>query len=88
MPKSYKKYTIDIKVGDKIQVGRFRNVTTMVKNITIDEHGQPIIHTNKGKKKLFTCRIHKLTPGTKTPKQILLEVKNRKKTWFFFEETI
>jgi hypothetical protein len=37
---------------------------------------------------LFSCRIHKLTPGTKTPKQILLEVKNHKKTWFSFQETI
>ena len=87
MPKSYKKYTIDIKVGDKIQVGRFRNVTTMVKNITIDEHGQPIIHTNKGKKKLFTCRIHKLTSEQKL-KTNTFRSKESKKTWFLFEETI
>ncbi len=80
MPKSMKSYTVEIKVGDKIHVGRFKNVKTMIKNITIDEHGQPVIHTSKGEKKLFNCRIHKLTPGTKTPKQILLEVKNRKKS--------
>ena len=75
-----KSYTVEIKVGDKIHVGRFKNVKTMIKNITIDEHGQPVIHTSKGEKKLFNCRIHELTPGTKTPKQILLEVKNRKKS--------
>ena len=75
-----KSYTVEIKVGDKIHVGRFKNVKTMIKNITIDEHGQPVIHTSKGEKKLFNCRIHKLTPGTRTPKQILLEVKNRKKS--------
>ena len=80
MPKSMKSYTVEIKVGDKIHVGRFKNVKTMIKNITIDEHGQPVIHTSKGEKKLFNCRIHKLTPGTKTPKQILLEVENRKKS--------
>ena len=83
-----KTYSVDIKVGDKIQVGRFKNVKAVIKNITIDEHGQPVIHTNKGEKKLFSCRIHKLTPGTRTPKQILLEVKNRKKSWFFIEEAI
>ena len=75
-----KSYTLDIKVGDKVEVGRFRNVMATVKAIEVDEHGQPVIHTNKGEKKLFSCRIHKLTPGTRTPKQILLEVKNRKKS--------
>lgn len=66
-----KKYTIDIKVGDKIEVGRFRNVSAVIKNISMDEHGQPVIHTNKGQKKLLTCRLKKLTPGSLTPKQIL-----------------
>jgi hypothetical protein len=51
-----------------------------VLNIETDEHGQPVIVTSKGKKKLFTCRITKLSPGAKTPKQILLESKRKKKT--------
>jgi hypothetical protein len=73
-------YTVDIKRGDKIEVGRFRNVLATVLNIETDEHGQPVIVTSKGKKKLFTCRITKLSPGAKTPKQILLEGKRKKKT--------
>ena len=73
-----KSYTVDIKVGDKVEVGRFRNVQATVKSIEIDEHGQPVIVTSKGKKKLFSLRVMKLTPGAKTPKQILLE-RNRKK---------
>ena len=68
-----KEYKLDIKVGDLVEVGRFRNVQTKIKSITIDEHGQPVIHTSKGKKKLFSCRLVKLQPGSKTPKQILME---------------
>ena len=71
-----KEYKLNIKVGDKVEVGRFRNVVTKIKAIETDEHGQPVIITSKGKKKLFSCRIMKLEPGSKTPKQILMEKKN------------
>jgi hypothetical protein len=70
-----KKYTVEIQVGDTIEVGRFRNVQTKIKSIEIDEHGQPVVLTSKGRKKLFSCRLSKLMPSTKTPKQILLERK-------------
>ena len=68
-----KEYKLNIKVGDLVEVVRFRNVQTKIKSITIDEHGQPVIHISKGKKKLFSCRLVKLQPGSKTPKQILME---------------
>jgi hypothetical protein len=68
-----KKFDLKIKVGDKISVGRFRNVETKIKDIITDEHGQPVLVTSKGKKKLFSCRLVKLMPGVKTPKQILME---------------
>ena len=68
-----KEYKLNIKVGDLIEVGRFRNVQTKVKSIEIDQHGQPVLVTSKGKKKLFSCRLVKLQPGSKTPKQILME---------------
>ena len=55
-----KEYKLSIKVGDKIEVGRFRNVSTTIKGIELDEHRQPVIITTKGKKKLFTCRFEKL----------------------------
>ncbi len=66
-----KKYTLEISVGDYVAVGRFRNVTTQIKDIKVDEHGQPIIYTNKGAKKLFSCRLTKLDPGSKTPREIM-----------------
>ena len=68
-----KEYKLNIKIGDLIEVGRFRNVQTKIKDIEIDEHGQPVIHTSKGKKKLFSCRLSKLMPGSKTPKQIFIK---------------
>jgi|TARA_R110000782_G_scaffold165623_1_gene257557 hypothetical protein len=72
-----KEYTLKIKVGDLIEVGRFRNVQTKIKSITLDENGQPVIGTSKGKKKLLSCRLTKLHPGSKTPKQILMESKRK-----------
>lgn len=68
-----KNFKIEINVGDTVEVGRFRNVTAKIKDILIDENGQPVIITNKGPKKLFSCRLSKLIPGAKTPKQILQE---------------
>ena len=65
-----KQYKLNIKVGDEVEVGRFRNVVTKIKAIETDEHGQPVIITNKGAKKLLSCRLVKLY---KTSKQILLE---------------
>ncbi len=66
-----KKYNIEIAVGDTVEVGRFRNVTARIKDISIDENGQPVIITSKGPKKLFSCRLSKLIPGSKTPRQIM-----------------
>ncbi len=68
-----KNFKIEINVGDTVEVGRFRNVIARIKDISIDETGQPVIITNKGPKKLFSCRLSKLTPGAKTPRQILKE---------------
>ena len=68
-----KEYRLSIKVGDVVEVGRFRNVTTKIKNIKLDKNGQPVIVTSKGDKKLLSCRLVKLHPGSKTPKQILMQ---------------
>lgn len=73
LDRTMKSYRIDVNVGDLVDVGRFRNVQAKIKGIEIDEHGQPVIITTKGKKKLFSLRLTKLTPGAKTPKQILKE---------------
>ena len=70
-----KNFKIEINVGDTVEVGRFRNVIARIKDISVDDNGQPVIITSKGPKKLFSCRLSKLTPGAKTPQQILKEKK-------------
>ena len=55
-----KEYKLNIKVGDEVEVGRFRNVTTKIKAIELDNNGQPVIITNKGTQKLLSCRLVKL----------------------------
>ena len=45
-----KEVTIKLKVGDEILVGRFRNVNATIKDISIDDNGQPVIHISKTKK--------------------------------------
>ena len=47
-----KEFNLKIKVGDLVEVGRFRNVQTKIKSIEIDKNGQPVLVTSKGKKKL------------------------------------
>jgi hypothetical protein len=74
-----KKFNVEITAGDLVSVGRFRNVETQIKSIEIDENGQPVIITSKGKKKLFSCRLVKLTPGAKTPRQILMEKRGKRR---------
>jgi hypothetical protein len=54
------KWTFQIKAGDMVEVGRFRNVRAEVKSIEFDNKGQPEIVTSKGRKKLFSCRLVKL----------------------------
>ena len=69
-----REYKLNIRVGDDVEIGRFRNVIAKVKAIELDKHGQPVIITNKGSKKLLSCRLVKLY---KTSKQLLMEKKKK-----------
>ena len=73
------KFTVDINIGDTILVGKFKNVPVVVRDIQLDENGQPVIITNTGKKHLFSCRVDKLSPGGMTPAQVLAEAKHSTK---------
>lgn len=39
--------SVDVKVGDTIMTGRFKNKRTVVKSIGKDEHGMPTINGKK-----------------------------------------
>ena len=47
--------TIDVKVGDTILVGKFKNKKMKIKDIGVDKHGMPTINGRKA----TTFRIHK-----------------------------
>ena len=49
-------FNIELKIGDKIDVGKFRNVRTVITDISLDDHGQPVIHTDKGERKALSFR--------------------------------
>ena len=52
----------DIKVGDVILIGKWKNVKATVKGFGKDENNQPIIKTDKGDVKDHPFRIQKLMP--------------------------
>ncbi len=58
----YKEKQDDIKVGDEILMGKFKNKRATVKGFGTDDKGQPIIITNKGRISLYKVRIAKLMP--------------------------
>tara|TARA_E500000178_G_scaffold349248_1_gene405864 strand:+ start:1366 stop:1599 length:234 start_codon:yes stop_codon:yes gene_type:complete len=71
-----KRFTVDISVGDTAMVGRYKNVPIKIVDIELDDHGQPVLISNTGKKHLFACRIDKLSPGGVTPAQIKARAKS------------
>jgi hypothetical protein len=55
----------DIKVGDEIRIGKFKNRKAEVKGFTKDENNQPVLKTSKGDQQLFKPRIVKLMKDNK-----------------------
>ena len=57
-----KSFTIEVNVGDKIEIGRFRNVHATIEDIEFDKWGHPVLNLGRHKKMLFNCRLVKLIP--------------------------
>lgn len=87
---------LDLKKGDIVLGGKFKNKTYIVDRIESDEKGQPIIVTDKGKKiKLLAIRIKKLMPSLENIKEAVLEPKSHqnfeiveKKLYQFFSSLL
>ena len=58
---------LDIEVGDIILTGRFKNKRTEVKDIGVDDLGQPTVNGMKA----LSFRIEKLMPKNKWSKESL-----------------
>jgi hypothetical protein len=52
----------DIKIGDTLLVGRFKNKKATVKGFSTDKNNQPQVVTNKGTYSLYRFRLKKLMP--------------------------
>jgi hypothetical protein len=55
----------DIKVGDMVLVGKFKNRRAIVKSFTRDKNNQPQVVTTKGTYSLYRFRINKMMPPDK-----------------------
>lgn len=55
----------EIEVGDTVLVGKFKNRRAEVLGFATDEHGQPVLKTNRGDQKLFKPRLTKLQDSGK-----------------------
>ena len=66
-------FVLDVKVGDIILTGRFKNKRTVVKEIGTDENGQPTINGMKA----LNFRIEKLMPKSKWSKKSLAAEKEK-----------
>ena len=58
----FKKFTVEVAVGDKIEIGRFINVHATIEDIEFDKWGHPCLNLGRHKKMLFNCRLLKLIP--------------------------
>jgi hypothetical protein len=61
--KTFKEYfteSEDIKIGDTILTGRFKNSPAVVKGFGTDKNNQPTVKTTKGEISLYKFRISKL----------------------------
>ena len=56
-----KSIQIDLQIGDKISVGKFRNIRKTITDIKLDDYGQPVIVTDDEKeRKAVSFRLAKL----------------------------
>jgi len=65
---------LNLKVGDVIFTGRFKNKRAVVKEIGIDDLGQPTINGRKA----LSFRIEKLMPKKAWSQKTLDNLKNKK----------
>ena len=65
---------LDIEKGDVILTGRFKNKRTVVKDIGVDDMGQPTVNGMKA----LNFRIEKLMPKSKWSKKTLKQLEEEK----------
>ena len=69
------KLTLDIEIGDILLGGRYKNKRIIVKEIGVDDLGQPTINGSP----ILKFRIEKHLPDEKKSKKTLIEEKRNSK---------
>ena len=76
------KFTVEIAVGDRVEVGRMHLANQTIKAIEIDKWGHPVIVLESGRKRgLLNCRLKKLIPDDVERVQEPAEVMMTKEQW-------
>ena len=61
--KKLDKFTVEICVGDEIEIGRFHLANQTITGITLDKWGHPVIETSGGRRTgILAKRLKKLIP--------------------------
>ena len=58
----------DLKIGDTILTGKWKNKRCIIKGFAKDKNNQPIVKTDKGDVSIFHFRIASLMPPKKDKK--------------------
>ena len=83
------KFTVEINVGDVVEIGRFHLANQEVKNIDIDKWGHPVLVLESGRKRgLFNMRLKKLIPADVERKQEPADIMMTKEQWAEAERKI
>jgi hypothetical protein len=61
--KPIEKFTIEICVGDEIEIGRYHLANQTITAIELDKWGHPVVTTNRGRRvSILAKRLKKLIP--------------------------
>ena len=83
------KFTVEINVGDVVEIGRMHLANQEVKAIEIDKWGHPVVVLESGRKRgQFNYRLKKLIPEDDERKQEPEHVHMTKKQWAEAEKKI
>ena len=77
-----KKFTVEINVGDIVEIGRMHLANQEIKAIEIDKWGHPVMVLESGRKRgLFNYRLKKLIPDDVVRKQEPADIVMTKEQW-------
>ena len=83
------KFTVEINVGDVVEIGREHLANQEIKAIEIDKWGHPVLVLESGRKRgVFNMRFEKLIPGDVVRKQEPADILMTKEQWAEAERKI